>query len=105
MEATRDRAALRLLLAAVLATLLATGVAVLGGLAPLLADGPTPTGAAIALAVALTTLVALDRHVSRVALRPCRVTPRTAHADAAATPATTLDPVHHPRRPRAPGAR
>lgn len=80
----------------------------LGWVAVLVALGlPAPTEVAptvvAALAVALTGLLAVRR--SPLAATPdWAVTPRTAHDGWATLRGRVHDPVHHPRRPRAPGA-
>ena len=83
-------------------------VALLGSLAVLVALSlPAPAdvapAAVAALAVALAGLLAVRR--SPLAVAPARsVTPRTAHDGWATLRGRVHDPVHHPRRPRAPGA-
>lgn len=80
----------------------------LGSLAVLVALAlPAPAEVAptvvAALAVALTGLIAVRR--SPLASTPAwTVTPRTAHDGWATLRGRVHDPVHHPRRPRAPGA-
>lgn len=85
---------------------LATATGLLGAalvlLAPLLTQ-PASHAALLALVLGLLALVAL-----RPSLRvtpPCTVTARTSFDDGSALRGRVADPVHHPRRPRAPGAR
>ncbi|WP_030483892.1 hypothetical protein [Nocardioides aequoreus] len=70
--------------------------------APLLTQ-PAPHAGLVALAVALAALVAL--RPTLLVTQPCTVTSRTSYDDGSALRGRVADPVHHPRRPRAPGAR
>ncbi len=83
-------------------------VALLTCLALLVAlAAPAPSevapAAVAALAVALSGLLAGRRAVLPVALQGA-VTPRSAYDAWATLRGRVHDPVHHPRRPRAPGA-